>query len=135
MNIKKGYYYLFYKFYKFSEASPSLFPSDFVATLIIASLEVLLLISLKFYYIEFFDPNDTFTFTSFETLVPLSIVFLVNYFAFLNNDNWKSYIDKFDKLPKKKNLIGTWIAVAIVVLSIGSLALAFHIMGQITGIN
>ena len=135
MKIKKAYYYLFYKFYKFGEWSPSVFPSDFTAAFAIACLEVLFLISLKFYYIEFIDLNDTFTFVSFQTLIPLAAVFLVNYFAFFNNTNWKKYIIEFDRLPKNKNLIGTLIILVIVAVIIGSLAFAFHIMGQITGIN
>ncbi len=135
MIIKKAYYYLFYKFYKFGEWSPSVFPSDFTATFAIACLEVLFLISLKFYYIEFFDRNDTFTFVSFQTIISLVTVFLINYFAFLNNKSWKTYVHEFDKLPESKNLIGTWIVIGLVAFVIGNLALAFHIMGKITGIE
>lgn len=135
MNIKKAYYYLFYKFYKFGEASPSTYPSDFTATFAIVCLELIFLISVKFYYSEFFDPNDDFTFVSFQTLIPFIAVILINYFAFINNENWKTYVDQFDKLPKRKNLIGTWIVVGIVVFVIGSLALACHIMGEMTGIK
>jgi len=135
MNIKKAYYYLFYKFYKFGEASPSIFPSDFTAVVAIVFLQVLFLGSLKFYYIEFFDRNDTLTFASLQTLIPLAAVILINYFAFFNNENWKAYVHEFDELPKSKNLIGTWIVIGIVALSIGNVVLAVHIMGEITGIN
>jgi purine-cytosine permease-like protein len=133
MKIKRAYYYLFYKFYKFGEWSPSVFPSDFTATFAIACLEVLFLMSLKFYYIEFIDRNDTFTFFSFQTLTPLLAVLLINYFAFINNSNWKKYIREFDRLPKNINLIGTWVVIGMASFVIGSLALAFYIMGQITG--
>jgi hypothetical protein len=133
--MKNAYYYLFYKFYKFGEWSPSIFPSDFTATLGIACLEVLFLISLKFYYSEFFDRNGTFTFVSLQTLVPLATVFLINYFAFLNNENWKTYVEKFDKLPENKNLTGTWIVIGIVAFVLGNIILSIHIMAQITGIN
>ncbi len=133
--MKKAYYYLFYKFYKFGEWSPSEFPSDFTATFAIACLEVLFLISLKFYYIEFIDHKDTFIFVSFQTLIPLATVFLVNYFAFINNTNWKKYVQEFDHLPKYKNLIGSWLVICIVAFIIGNVAYAFHIMGEITGIK
>ncbi|KIA92748.1 hypothetical protein OC25_15240 [Pedobacter kyungheensis] len=135
MKIKKAYYYLFYKFYKFGEWSPSVLPSDFTATFAIACLEILLLISLKFYYIEFFDRNDTFVFSSLQTLIPLSGVVIVNYYAFLNNKSWKTYVQKFDKWPEHKNLIGTWAVILFVAFVFGNLALAFHIMGKITGIE
>jgi hypothetical protein len=135
MKIKSAYYYLFYKFYKFGEWSPSIFPSDFTATFAIACLEVMFLISIKFYYIEFFNRRSTFTFSSVQTLIPLIAVFLINYFAFLNDKSWKTYVKKFDKLPKNKDLMGTCLVILIVAFVIGNLALAFHIMGQVTGID
>lgn len=135
MTIKKAYYYLFYKLYKFGESSPSSFPSNFTATFAIAVFEVLFLITLKFYYIEFIDQSNSFVFLSVETLVPLITVFLVNYFAFLNNDRWKEYVNEFDQWPRNRNIIGTWIVIGIIAFIIVNLAVAFHIMGEITGIH
>lgn len=134
INIKRGYYYIFYKFYKFGELSPSSFPSDFTATFAIAVLEVLFLIALKFYYIEFIDLRNTFVFASFQTIFPLVLVFLINYFAFLNNDKWKVYVNEFNQWPKERNLIGTWIVAGIVIFIIVNLFVAFSIMSKITGI-
>ncbi|WDF55240.1 hypothetical protein [Mucilaginibacter sp. KACC 22063] len=133
--MKRAYYYLFYKFYKFGEWSPSIFPSDFTAAFSISCLEVLFLISLKFYYIEFIDQEDAFTFFSFQTLISLLVVFLINYFAFIHNSNWKKYIREFDKMQPNINLAGTFLVIALIAFVIGSLALAFHIMEQITGIH
>lgn len=135
MNFKKGYYYLFYKFYKFGEWSPSSFSSDFTAALVISVLEVFLLISLKFYYIELFNQDDEFKLVTFQTLAPLLSVILINYFAFIHDLKWKKYVTQFDKLPKNRNLLGTWITIFIVLFIIGNLAYAFHIMSVITGIN
>ncbi len=135
MNIKKGYYYVFYKFYKFGEWSPSDFPSDFTATFAITVLEVLFLGTLKFYYIEFVDRNDPFVLISFQTIVPLVIVVLVNYFAFINNDRWKKYVTEFDQWPRNKNLIGTYVVIGILVFIIVNLIIAINIMGQVTGIH
>lgn len=135
MNFKKGYYYLFYKFYKFGEWSPSSFSSDFTAALAISVLEVFLLISLKFYYIEFFNQDDEFKFVTFQTLAPLLSVILINYFAFIHDYKWEKYVTQFDKLPKNRNLSGTWITIFLVILIIGNLAYAFHMMSIVTGIN
>jgi len=135
MNIKKAYYYLFYKFYKFGERSPSSLPSDYTAILAISVLEVLFLGALKFYYIEFIDQNNSFEFFSFQTLVPLIAVLLLNYFAFFKNDRWKEYVNEFNQWPRKRNIIGTWIVIGIVVFIIVNMVVAIHIMGQITGIN
>lgn len=135
MKIKDAYYYLFYKFYKFGEWSPSTLPSDFTAAFAISGLEIMLLISLKFYYIEFWDWNDTFTFGSIQTIIPLAGVILIKYFAFIKDDKWKTYVKKFDKLSETRNLIGTWIVIGVIAFVIGNLALAFHIMGKMTGIE
>ena len=134
INIKRGYYYIFYKFYKFGELSPSSFPSDFTATLAITVLEVLFLIAVKFYYIEFIDSSNTFVFASFQTILPLATVLLVNCFAFLKNDKWKVYVNEFNQLPRKRNLIGTWIVAGIVIFIIVNLIVAINIMSKVTGI-
>lgn len=135
VSIKRGYYYLFYKFYKFGEASPSIFPSDFTATFAILSLELLFFISLKFYYIEFIDQSDEFELVSFQTFFALGFVVLVNYYAFIDKPRWKKYVNEFDQWPQRKNILGTWIVLGIVVFVICSLAFSFYMMGQITGIN
>ncbi len=135
MNVKKAYYYLFYKLYKFGEWSPSIFQSDFTATFAIVCLEVLFLGSLKFYYFNFVDHNDTFVLISFQTIIPLTAIILINYFAFINDNTWKKYVKEFDRLPKKKNLIGTWLIIGIILFVIVNFALAVHIMGRINGIE
>ncbi|MGF7079536.1 hypothetical protein ABIB50_001879 [Mucilaginibacter sp. UYCu711] len=134
MTIKKAYYYLFYKYYKFGELSYSSFPSDFTATASIVFLEVLFLSSLRVYYFDFIDRSCDFEFGSYVTLIPLFIVFLINYMAFLANDNWKNYVHEFDQLPKRKNARGTLIVIIITLLIVINLALSFHIMGKITGV-
>lgn len=132
MNIKTGYYYLFYKFHKFGEASPSIFPSDFIAALAITLLEIWFLGSLKIYY-KFFNRSDTITFISFQTLAPLTAILLINYLAFINNDKWKTYARKFDKFPKNKDVIGTWIVIGIVAFIIGNLGFSLYLIGKING--
>ena len=131
----RAYYYLFYKLYKFGEWSPSSYPSDFTATYAIVVFETMLFGVLKFYYIEFLDKSAVFTFVSASTLIPLILIFLINYFAFLRNDNWQGYVSDFEKLPKRKNIIGTWIVIAILLSIILNVVLAFNIMGQITSIH
>ena len=130
IKIKKAYFYLFYKFYKFGARSGP-FSDDFSAGMLIVILEVLILGILKFYYIGFIDQNDTIKPFSLETIVPLLTVFFVNYFAFVNNDKWKEYIKEFDKIPRYKNIIGTWIVIMIVAFILVNVVISFNIMGQI----
>jgi hypothetical protein len=128
--IKKAYFYLFYKFYKFGSRSGP-FPNDFSAGVLIVILEMLILGVLKFYYIGFIDQNDTINPFSITTIVPLLAVFFVNYFAFVNNDKWKEYVKEFDKLPRYKNIIGTWIVIIVVVFILVNVVISFNMMGEI----
>ena len=135
MAIKRYYYYLFYKFYKFGEWSPSSFPSDWTATVAILALEIGFLISLKVYYFDFFNRNDDWNPFSLQTIIPFAGILLLNYLAFLINDKWKTYVNEFEQLPESKNLTGTWIVVGISIFVIVNIVVAFHIMGQITGVH
>jgi hypothetical protein len=128
--IKKAYFYLFYKFYKFGSHSGP-FPNDFSAGVLIVILEMLILGILKFYYIGFIDQNDTIKPFSVATIVPLLAVFLINYFSFVNNDKWKEYVKEFDKLPRYKNIIGTWVVLMIVAFILVNVVISFNMMGKI----
>jgi hypothetical protein len=130
MNIRKAYFYLFYKFYKFGSNSGP-FPNDFSAAVLLVILETLILAVLKFYYIGFVDHNDTIEPTSIETILPLLAVFFINYFAFIHNDKWKKYFKEFDKLPRYKNIIGTWIVIILVAFILINVVISFNIMGKI----
>ena len=127
MSLKKGYYYLFYKFYNLAENSPAILPSDFIAACIISWLEIIFLVTFKFYYREFIDPNDTFIFLSFQTIVPLTIIFLIKYFAFIRDETWKKYVKEFDQLSEDENDKGTIIVGGIVMFIIGNLILATYL--------
>lgn len=129
MNIKEVYFYLFYKFYKFGEWSPSVFPSDWTAALAIDILELLLIASLKFYYIEYVDPSNELT--PIQVIIVAIVVFVLNSIIFTMNDKWKSYVKKFDKLPRYKNIIGTWVVILIVAFILINVAISFNTMGQI----
>jgi hypothetical protein len=127
MSIKKAYYYLFYKFYKLAKVSPSIFPSDFVAILCLFWIELILLFDLKMYYRRFIDPNDDFVIVSLQTLIPVAILFLMKYFAFIQNTKWKKFVKEFDQLPVGKNDRGTLLTIGIVIFVFGNLMLAVYL--------
>lgn len=129
MIIKKAYFYLFYKFYKFGEWSPSVFPSDWTATVAMGMLEMVFIASLKFYYIEYINPKNELT--PLQVIVSGIVVFLGNAIAFIINDNWKHYIKEFDKLPRYKNIIGTWVVIIIVAFILVNAAISFKVMSDI----
>lgn len=129
MGIKKAYYYLFYKFYKFGELTPSYYKSDFTATSSISILEAGLIFSLKFYYIEFINHNNNYKLYSPEIIVPLLAILVGNFYAFIISSKWKHYIIEFDKWPKSKNLVGTWIVMGIIILTFLIIISSFYMLG------
>ena len=56
---------------------------------------------------------------------------LINTFAFIMNDNWKHYIKEFDKLPRYKNIIGTWVVIIIVAFILVNAVISFKTMSEI----
>lgn len=131
MNLKQSYYFLFYKIYKFSEATPSKSLSDLKAGCSIVFLEVATLISIYIYYIIFFDRYQKLEFMSYKTMVPLGIIVLFNYFTFSYNDRWKIYVEEFDKLPAKINQSGTIWVVLIIFFLLSNLFFSFYLMSEI----
>jgi len=129
MMIKKAYFYLFYKFYKFTDWAHTMFPHDMAATAAIAMLEVLFILSLKFYYIEYINPKNELT--PLQMILAGIVIVAINSFAFIMNDNWKHYFKEFDKLPRYKNIIGTWVVILIVVFILVSAGISFKTMSEI----
>lgn len=130
-NILKAYYYLFYKFYKMSEAAPSRWLSDWKAGVVILALEAWLLVSFIVYYKVFINRYFHLEVTHPVVIVPGTLIFLVNYFLFVHRDTWKDYVKEFDRLPKRSNQIGSWIVFGIVLLVIANVIFSFYLMSGI----
>lgn len=129
--IKKAYYYLFYKLFKFSEAAPNRWLSDWKAELVIDLLEGLSIFSLIIYYTIYV--NRYFQIPENYILIGLYVlgIALPNYFIFHHRDQWKKIVHKFDKLPKQKNKIGSVIVLLIVIAVITNLIFSFYLMSKI----
>ncbi|KIA92746.1 hypothetical protein OC25_15230 [Pedobacter kyungheensis] len=132
MKIKKAYYYLFYKFYKFGEWSPSVFPSDLTATLAIIFLELSTWASFKIYY-KFFHRGYYVDFFSFQELIPLICIILINYFAFVHDQTWKKYFKKFEGLSKEQNSKGTFRVALIIFILLINFSFSLYVIGRING--
>ncbi len=127
--LKNAYYYLFYKIYKFSEAAPAKWGSDWKAGISIIALEIWFLLALICYYNVLVDRY--FQLRKSHFIIAGMIIIVSNYFAFFYTDVWKDYVKKFDALPKKINRIGSWIVFGIVILVIVNLVFAFYLMSQV----
>lgn len=129
--MKRAYYYLFYKFYKMSEAAPSRWWSEWKASLAIDVLAGLFIYSLLVYYKVFINRN-THIGGKIETIMAIGILTIMSsYFIFHHRDQWKEIVAEFDQLPKKKNRIGGWIVFSIVLFVIANLIFSFYLMSQI----
>jgi len=128
----RAYYYLFYKFYKFWEkVSIPRFWSEWKASLSIIVTQIWLMISLFVYYKVFIDRyyqlNESLLFTIGF------ILFIINYLAFHQKDKWKTIVEEFDNLSKKKNTIGSIIVWSLVILIIVIIIFSFYLMNKIDG--
>lgn len=118
-------YYLFYKFYSFSEAAPSRWWSDIKALLAITILQILLLLSFIAYYNAFTKQNLLAGPTHPAEIAGIVFLAVLNYLFFLSNDKWKPYAAEFDQWPKGKNRIGTLIVLLFTVLVFVNLFFSF----------
>lgn len=131
-SIKKSYYYFFYKLYKFWEyVSVPKFWSDWKASLILDCLIYFIVSSAFIYYKVFFNPYLHLSEGYNDVFILVIPVVIFNYLVFHHRDQWRSIIVEFDKIPKKKNLIGSWIVFSIVLLVILNLIYSFYLMSQI----
>lgn len=122
------YYYLFYKFYKLFKAityTKALY--DMKAVTLVMSLELWIILSLYNYYAVLVNQRGQFEILSFKILVPCVIIIIIKWFAFWRNDDWKGYVNKFDQWPKKKNMVGTWIVIGVVLFIAANLVFSFYL--------
>jgi len=131
MNIKKAYYYCFYRFHKLAMTGAIKSLSSFYAGVGILVLEIWFLLSLHIYYTIFFNRNADLELKSTKVIVTLIILVLANYFSFSYKNIWKIYVDQFERWPKRKNLIGGIIVWSTVVLMIANLIFCFYLMSRI----
>lgn len=129
--MKQAYYYLFYKFYRMSEAAPSRWLSDWKAGIAIIVLEIWICLSLISYFSVITKRATELTISNPIVFLPLIVIIGLNYFAFVYTDIWKEYVAEFDQLPKKKNRIGSWIVFGVVLFVVANLIFSFYLMSQI----
>jgi hypothetical protein len=125
--IKTGYYYLFYKLYKW--VGEDNWWGDWKAGLSIIALEIWFFLSILNYYNilidRYFTPSNT-------ALIIIGIIIIgFNSYFFVYLDVWKDYIKEFDQLPKRKNKIGGWVVFGVLMLIIANMVFAFYQMSLI----
>lgn len=129
------YYYLFYKLYKFwDKISIPRFWTDFKAGVSIIALEIWILFSIFNSYSIIKNEKIDIEFTNPIIILPLIFIFILNYLCFVHSDKWKEYNEEFDKLPRKKNIIGGIIVWTIIILiTVGFWTSAYLVQKNVLG--
>lgn len=123
------YYYLFYRFYKLSEAAPSRWWSEWKAGLIMA-LIVPIIITMGIGYYEIYFKSELLSDNARKIMAYIlgGGSGIMNYFIFVHRDQWKSIISRFDKLPVKKQRIGKLLFALFVVWFLGAFIFWIYLM-------
>jgi hypothetical protein len=124
--FKKLYFFTYYIIYKWYERGPSVWMSDWKASLTMDALVLFGLFPFVIYYKMFmnrhFEIGDNGTMVVFFVLC----VSVPNYFVFHYKNQWKSIVVYFDKLPKKKNVFGGWIVFGFILTIVLNCINAFY---------
>lgn len=129
--IKKAYRYVFYKIYKFSEAAPSRWLSDWKAELVLDVLWIFIAFSLLVYYTIFTGKSVSIGDGKFVIILAIVIFSLPNYLMFHHKSQWKQIVHEFDKLPKRTNRVGGWLVFSVVLIVLINLIFSVYLMSQV----
>ncbi|AYZ10814.1 hypothetical protein EGY05_02140 [Chryseobacterium arthrosphaerae] len=133
MSIKKNYYYFFYKIYKSVQYTSKPF-GDFLlkfrAGIIMIALQIFALASLGIYYSIITQAKMELSIFMAVIYIPLIIIIAFNYYSLDYLDIWKEYNKEFDNLPRKKNVLGSWIVFGIVLIIIGNFIFSFYCLDK-----
>jgi hypothetical protein len=131
MTIKKAYYYLYYKLYRFAVSISDDAINEWKPLVTILILEVLLIAEIFIWYSvatkKIFVVSNPLT--SFLPVV--AIIGIANYIFFLHKNRWRNYVDEFKSYDKKRKSFGGLIVFLVIALLVASVMLAFYQLSQI----
>lgn len=125
------YNYLYYKLYKLADSGAFIFWSEWKAFLLINILIFFIFFALSNYYSVFIVKYNIKNNIDIIIYITYGLICLFNFIIFHLHDNWKTIIKDFDKLPKKKNIIGGVIVYTFIILVFANLVFSFYLMSQI----
>lgn len=131
MTVLRIYSYIFYKLYKFSEAAPSKWWSDWKATVALLVLELWLIVSVFIYYDLTTNkglPTDNIVILVGGLII--GVLVLIKYLVFYRNDRWRIYVAEFDKWSNRQNKVGTILVFILIFLIISNLIFSFYLLSQ-----
>jgi hypothetical protein len=131
MSLRKAYYYLYYKLYKFAISVSDDAINEWTPLVTILVLEVLLIAEFFIWYSVATKKIFVVTnpLTSFLPIV--AVIGIANYVFFLHRDKWKNYIDEFKRYDKRRKSLGGVLVTLVITLIVGSVLIAFYQLSQI----
>ena len=133
--IKKGYYYLYYTFYKaWSKNYNPVLSNNFKADICIIALKIWFLGVIDTYLSVILKlDSKSISITSPKVIIALILVIGSTLFFLTFSDKWKPYFEEFEKWSKRKRLIGSIIAWAIVVFIFINVIFSVELMKKLNG--
>ena len=129
--FKRAYDYCFYKLYKSFEAAPSQWLSDWKASFSLIVVEIWVSLSVL-NFVTVFLPKIRITdrFLVIASLILVVCLAVIKYFTFEHQDRWKTIVKEFDKIPKRKNRIGTVVVWGAIFLVLTNMILSFYLLSR-----
>lgn len=115
--MKRAYYYLYYTIYKaWSKNYNPLLSNNFRADISLMAIQIWFLGVLDTYLSIILNQDATdISIISPKVIIALILVIGSTLYFFTFSDKWKPYFEEFEKLPKRKNLIGGIVVWGIVI--------------------
>ncbi|WP_326983440.1 hypothetical protein VUJ46_02520 [Chryseobacterium sp. MYb264] len=132
--IKNGYYFMFYTLYSRGKKSATIFPYDFIASLYIIILEILIIVSLTNYYNIIFKTDSGILSNEIWILIVITLT-LIDYFLLYSKNQFKFIVRKFDYFSNEKNKRNKQVVYAIIILIIMNLIFSFYLLSQLAKQN
>ncbi len=122
MNIKRGYYYIYYTLYGFVKFFPKpIMGINFTICLFMISLQLFVVFSILFYFDHLCNVDILLYNNLYVKLIIFGPILLINFNALSSEDKWERYFIEFDDLPKKKKIIYnalSWIIILFILFNL-----------------
>lgn len=125
--MKQAYYYTFYVLYKREQKSITIFSYDFLSSLYMIIIGILLISSFTNYYNVIFYTNSGVLSKKIWIIIVM-VLFIFDYILLHYKDQWKYVVKEFDKLPDEKIKKNKKIVYSFIILIITNFIFSFYVL-------
>ncbi len=128
--IVRAYDYLFYTFYRFWEAVPSRWWSEWKAGITMVFLCVLFISSISNVQNYIFRKASLSDYPYFSLALGF-VIGIIHHFMYTYKDRWKEKIAKFKGIEKKKDRYGILLVLVVVIMVISLYLYSNHLLRSV----